>query len=330
MTAKTVLIHAGLAKTGTTSIQTMLHGSRRALRAQGISTWGHKGFHSRPLATAFGRPERRKATKVYVGKAEDVRAELAAAIAASEPTFVLSAEAVSHFRPDELATFSAFFRDLGVQAKVLVYVRRPDSHSVSLVQQVLRDGRVLSKAVLRTDVLNYPERIGYLFEAFGRDAVDVRLCPEGGDPHALIVDFLEAIGAEPSFSLDWLQPQNGSLSHRAAMLLSTLNGEASSSEARRSYKWLIPLLRTHVPGPPFRLRQDVLDGILARHAQHIRWLEAETGLDLSPRPNGAAPEDAPASDAALAPLLLSLVQQICRLQARVDAAEAQRNDAGAA
>jgi hypothetical protein len=321
MAASKVLIHAGLAKTGTTSIQAMLYASRRALADQGISVWRMKrGAHSRPLTTAFGKPEARKSVKAYPGDPAEIRASLASAIAASHPTFVLSAEAVSHFALDELESLVGLVRESGAEAKAIVYVRRADRHAVSLVQQVLRDGRTLADAMVRTDTMSYRDRIGPLFEAFGKDNVDVRLCPEpGADPDALLLDFLGVIGARPAFALERFRSRNTSLSHRAALLLSAINDAARSSPARRSYRWLVPLLREKLPGPPFRLPADALAAILDRHQDDIRWLREQTGHDLSaPDPAPGEPAVSLETDQALAPLLLSLVEQIVDLNAALE------------
>ena len=286
MPVERIFVHAGLQKTGSTAIQAALAGSRRELRRAGVSVWRIAVNHNAPLRIAFGRVTPRRAAEWYgrFGDREKVRRHLANAIERSQPSFLITSELLSTAAQAELATLRDWLRETAPNARlsIVVYVRRVDRHLSSFVQQQIRRGYTISQAIADTKIISYRDRIGVLFDVFGRDEVDVRLCPEIDEqgPNALLADFANAVGLpfQPRPTRD---RQNNSLSQAACQLLDEVNG--AIGKAPRDVQLVqrfLPELRASLPGPAFRLPALTLRDIAERHRSDIEWLSKNTGIDL--------------------------------------------------
>lgn len=134
---RTVYIHCGLHKTGTTAIQTALADGRDTLRAHGVlypaSGDEHAGHHNLAWQIS-GRPE-------FSPDALTIT-DAVAQIAAFDGDAVLSSEDFESFmdNPAALAPLVQPLRELGRRVCVLVYVRDAASYALSLYMELLKHG----------------------------------------------------------------------------------------------------------------------------------------------------------------------------------------------
>lgn len=310
MAAEIIHVHAGLHKTGSTSIQHMLAEETPGLAAAGFSVWSISANHSIPLRLVFdaaGEGARGPLDAERFGDPASVVRHLADEIGRSRRNFVISAEAISAFHLASLERFAATLHEAapGAEIRVVVYVRRPDRHAPSYVQQLLKRGHTIAHALDEMGVLKFRLRIGTLMKVFGRDRVDVRLAPELDEagPTRLLADYLAAIGA-PALTVRSEAAANPSLSMEAVLLMDQVNSLAQQEgQPNVRYGRLVQVLRTALPGPSYRLSEPLLREIVAAHRDDFDWLAEETGIVLR------LPEDLepPAAVEPLSPSVVRLV-----------------------
>lgn len=293
MTAETIFIHAGLHKTGSTALQSALWRIPFRARRAGLSVWRIEQNHNAALRVAFGksRGARGEEWRARLGTPDAVRAHLRNALSGSARKFLLTSEILGMFPPADLTTMRDWLRATAPNARlaVIVYVRRLDRHLSSFAQHQIRRGHTIEQAIADTRIIRFRERIGHLFDIFGRQSVDVRLCPErdtdGKD--ALFADFASALGV----SIRWPRRrvrQNESLSQSACELLDRVNAAAQANGSKpRDLQGFMAQLRNTLPGPSFRLSGSALRTIVEQHRDGIDWLYEHTGIRL------ALPDDLP-------------------------------------
>lgn len=298
MTAREVLVHAGQHKTGSTTIQRALSLSTMALQQRGVTVWNIAPNHSVPLMVALdarlGPSSSPEPWRRFRGTAADVWPHLREALLASESTFVISAEGLAKQGSPRLRGLREFVADVvpDAQIRVVLYVRRPDRHLHSYVQQALKGGLTVRQALQDVAVLSYREQVGSMFDAFGRANVDVRLMPElapFSGCNRLLVDFAEALG-KPGIEWPAVAPLNQSMSQAAAELLDEMHAARPPHVAfGQTHRRTTTRVRQQVAGPAFRLLTVDVQATLQRYETDIEWLRQTTGIDL----RGPYPEEPP-------------------------------------
>lgn len=278
------IVHIGMHKTGSTSIQYSLRGfdDSRFLYAR----LGDDPNHSRPMLSLFvSQPElhhlfRRQgvdasAVSKYI---EKTRTDLErAVVAANGRTLVISGEAISHFPQDALIRLRDDFHKRFEDVMIVGYVRSPAALLSSSFQEQVKIGAV-NQFDLEQQYRSYRFKVEKFDEVFGQERVHVWKFDVGSFPDGCAVrDFCQRLGIElPSARVVRL---NDSLSRQAVSLLYT-------------YYRLGPMGATPMPGPklmkcltamgnePFRISSDVIKPILEKHRADINWMEARLGQSL--------------------------------------------------
>ena len=211
---KTLYLHIGQPKTGTTALQNFLAANSAELEAQGLS------FPLMPFTWRFALPERnalflsaQKTDETGVPLDEEDRAMrrrcLDIVLSSFEKTdaVLLSDEALwRHAAKDDLAFLRALLshaQDNAYAIKVIVWLRRPDELAMSWHSQNAKSPypnralpwkNWLRRFEGRLDLLTPLERVSSLV---GRDNVIVRVFDErlrGKGPHAIHDEFLGCLG----------------------------------------------------------------------------------------------------------------------------------------
>lgn len=234
---RTVILHIGTGKTGTTAIQAYLRSAREELLARGFcypQTFGSK-HHGHLIAVMD--PSARRWKDIVENSDAPGPGGIAASIAeelASLPDTVhgvifssemlyghsLDSDGPRRLR-DFLAPHAASFR-------IIVYLRRQDEKAVSGYSTGLKGGRDLEDPLMpregKLDALDYARFLRPWAEAFGREAIIVRIFDRaelvGGD---VITDFLEAAGIGPLATPRKEGVQNPSLAAPALEFLRRIN-----------------------------------------------------------------------------------------------------------
>lgn len=229
--AKRCIVHVGLAKTGTTTVQDFLFANRRAiLRRHGIlyPTKYANHFH---FQTAFSDAPSSLIQVRRMGITDDARAREfgASFLSAFEKEFrrirpeelLISSEYFSSMHSSELVRLGDYLRSLCEDLAVLIYLRDPWTLAVSAVQQRLKDGLSAGRIVFRyTGFLR-------LFGKFEKE-LSARITARpyigaGATRTDIIADFCEAVGIGSDGMQQPSQEANQSVGYTTMSLLSALN-----------------------------------------------------------------------------------------------------------
>ncbi|HID66795.1 MAG TPA: hypothetical protein EYP31_00610, partial [Roseibacterium sp.] len=139
---KRVVMHVGLGKTGTRTIQTTLAGNRRSLAQLDVVYPGADLAHHDLLALIhhkgaghFWYTRRGLDARAAHAAAQRQMSALRAAAATQAPTIILSSEYFQTLRAPQIADFDRQIAALGYQLETLCYIRAPLAHTASRIQQ---------------------------------------------------------------------------------------------------------------------------------------------------------------------------------------------------
>ena len=304
--AKRVILHVGPPKTGTSAIQAAMDQHRKRLAAEGIGYWSAGRAHSAALPVALGEsPADLPSWRRRKLPAGDLRAGLLAELAASE-TFVLSAN-ISGYAPQRLRALLDLTSSDGAEVVAVYYVREPRAHLTSIVQQNLKGGLTIARALAEAEPP--AARLERLYAAFGSGGMQVRAYRGRG----LVSDFLTAIGV-PAALAEALTPtiRNESLSHEAAMMMDAVQTLAAAEGEQLAFgNALAKMLRAELPGPRFQLPQSAHAAYLARYAVDLDRVSARLGEDVLGLPSSVAPPpEVPPADPRYAKILYALARRL--------------------
>lgn len=234
-TRRHAILHIGVQKTGSTSIQGWLHENAAALAAQGVHVPVSLGrrVHNRLLDLAR-RPDRADPALL-----DALRAELAA-LPAARHTLLFTSENLAAKLPDHaaVARLRALLDPFCNRYTVIVYLRRQDEFAVSVRSTEARRGDIDPEVFFGRVPFDYAALLDRWAAVFGRDAIHPRLFVRdlmpGGD---VVADFLSAAGLSVPAGPVVPSQENPSLVPAAQMLLARLAGAARS----RGYASLLDL-----------------------------------------------------------------------------------------
>ena len=288
-----VLVHPGMHKTGTSSIQATL-----AAYAQEKWNFPHSAngnlsalmslvFEDDPLSNAGlkaqGLSPDDAAKRAYESR-KRLENELEKAFTARK-NFVFSAERISVAPQSSVERLYQFFVDRGCRPRVVSYVRTPVSYMQSAFQQGLKANGV---ARMEHERLwpGYRSRFEKLDTVFGRDNVVIKpfksSCLVEGD---VVIDFFHEMG-EP-ISPDRVVRVNESLSLEACALLYAQRKlgkgfvQGFLGAARKNSSFVNCLAKLN--GQKLSFSRSYCEPIIERNKKDLAWIEAriaESILDL--------------------------------------------------
>lgn len=279
-----VVIHLGMAKTGTSSLQYLLAANREVLLRHGVlyPTTPGRARHTRlgmfvksddelvrtPAWHRMGKPDPRRFRRRF-------RRRLLAEIAEAAPArVVLSDEALFGLDPESIVRLRRLTERIGGPVRVVVYLRRQDDHVVSRYQQEVKTGETRRLAQWIAEGGNsgydYHQRLCRWRDVLEPHAVVARRFEPttfaGGSLHS---DFLDA--AEIGVAADALAPvpdRNESLDAETVEFLRILNLHRLENEQVEvryvDNAELVERLRDHRRGPALTLPEAVLDETMRR------------------------------------------------------------------
>ncbi len=251
-----LVIHIGMHKTGSSSIQHYLSRNRRLLRLLGVlypDSVGADGRRQPKHAALFdaisheadqGRPH-----PAYGPSAAMVEALARRIESSGGRVAVLSAEGFSGPKPDfarALAPLAARF-----DASVVVFLRRPDLwaesfHRQMVISRQVREARPLRAFLAAPEMqahLDWPRILGWWREAFGAEAIHIRaFAPGAGGPGPVRAFIAAASLPRPCLLLPHLGAHRNP-APEGARLLAMLreNALASGAPAAETESALAPL-----------------------------------------------------------------------------------------
>lgn len=304
MDAKNGILHIGLPKTGTTSFQNALYGSRdRLLREHGIFYPSIEPNHTNALCTMFLDDPRLHVSMQMQGitdvaEAEAVRRDYFDRMerdieSARWRTLVFSAEGLANLPASSLSKLKRWASKYVEDWKVLFWTRHPVNYTASNMQQLIKNGRHLQEMEenVQRFMPNFKGRMAIAFNAFGRQALEVTafedaVQEEGG----VVAAFCRRIGMDEAAALDvasGTEVQNESMSMLATAILDSMNRQrplligGKINPLRRNGE--VPFI-CRIKGPKFDIPAKLKHRIRLLSRPDVQWLndtfETEHYLDV--------------------------------------------------
>ena len=190
---KSIILHIGPDKTGSTAIQYTLAENVDLLESCGVLYSGGTGRNDKALALAFSKNIRRalsrnsgRKPKRDHGYVEKLQQRVKSS---SADHLILSHEGLIHLTAEELWALREFLTGMSERVIVVLYARDPFSYALSAMSQRVKTGRRAWN--YNPPVIAYQNHIEQWADVFGREALDVRLFSRevfpGGD---VVLDFI--------------------------------------------------------------------------------------------------------------------------------------------
>ncbi len=298
---RTLILHIGLHKTGSSAIQAALarHGRALARHGVGVSRLGRNP--SLVLITAFAEPGRAAHGNRHRGLTDPGALARASArararierdfAAAACPVHVLSAEGLAHLGAGGVDALAALAARWFSHVRVIGYVRPPRAHVTSAIQEVVKQGQDARFITAHPPLPQYRFSIAPYLTRFGREQTRLTLYGPGLD---VVGDLFGQLGLA-GLGTARARPVNVGLPLRAVRLLLALNARHPSGTAPPYGRVLAGRL-ARLGGPGFGVPAAFLDDLMAQpdQRQDVDWMARMLGADLTepdipPAPDGLTP-----------------------------------------
>lgn len=315
-----VILHVGMHKTGSTSIQRSLQGH------DGVGFRYLRAFpggpnHSTFLFSLLGRGDLardgRAGAPVHVPHAEQLvtAAEASRLLDADlallgDRRLIVSGEGAMQLSTAELRSLARALGARDAATTVHAYVRPPAAYATSVFQQHIKNGR-MTRFDLRTRFCDYRERFEKLDRAFGREQVLLRkFDPRGFEGQCVVRDFCRwiALDGEPE-----ALRSNESLNSEVVRLLYIFHRMVEAGVVERGDT------KTHnarvralagIDGDRLRFAPSLLRRHLDARQDDTAWMEERLGVSL----HESLGDDGPGDIAAEADLWALRPQTVERLR----------------
>jgi hypothetical protein len=296
-----LILHIGMPKAGTTSIQRWLMANRDAALKRGLDYWSIAENHSEAMFLAFAGPERvAKGTMWFQRDAQSANSD-PAKLKASFNQFLkglagrtgfVSAEVLWTLVPADVKSLARFLNRRQIDTRVLCLIRPPAEFMRSSTQQRCRTSLAIDELGLgfRNKVAIQYRRLDAWADYFGRE--NIVLEQFGGNVVGQLLDILERFGIPvsiPEFDEQNLNPSISLLAAKALLALnqSQIEGPAGSGDSARQLRAILK----DIQDAEFLLPDSVLqrmrpvfekeaDYLVERFSMNREWLLADSvGID---------------------------------------------------
>lgn len=286
-----IVLHIGMSKTGSTAIQmAMANYDRGGTRYAQLGDPNHSIALNAIFAIDVGQEAQR--SMHFLGQTAQERemdrvrfgAMLESELALERERLIISGEVLSTFDRTGVQALWERLSDVSDSLEIIGYARDPMSFASAIVQQCVK-GR---GAQLQTSV-RYRENFGAFQDIFGRDAFhlkayDLRRFPQS----SVVADFSEQLSLE---HVDLGIHENPAGSLASIKLLNLLRVRlpllAGHPELAKGWTRLYPWLQSTIPGPKFRLPDDIAASFCSR--AEVDWLFDNFGIDFRDPPYPETP-----------------------------------------
>ena len=319
-----IVIHAGLHKTGTTSIQASLNSPKneKILSSQDWlypKEWPEN--HSIPVYSVFcSQPELYHINARQNLSGEQIRDineayvnYLKKEVSLKCPKkLIISGEDISKLGQDELLRFKRFLHSTFNPdvIKVIVYVRHPVLLATSRLQQKIKNGRhTLTSGLLEVDLSkrghSIRQPITNLVSVFGQEMTEVYSFEEAvKESHGLVGHFLTVLSFNRN-EIDRFQimKRNESLSLLAAEIISFVNERIPFFVRNRSHGSKMCKVANHalrqnedtrpienIQGDKFEISWDKVEELKEKYNDEITWIRDHYAIDYSSMLRDRRPE----------------------------------------
>jgi hypothetical protein len=333
-----LVLHVGLAKTGTTAFQAFLAANKESLAETGLHYPDMlRGPNHAQLAAAFSQRITGVSRSCGVREPEDrtkLRQRLRRKLGTVDqaPSWIVSSEHISTMlrRPEDISALSEFVCSIFDEVLVVVVVRRSDYWVPSAYVESVKAGspRPLDGQFVRrrSYLLDHQRFLRRWSKAFGAD--HVRIVPfletDKSNPALLPARILAVAGVPTDVSMAWPTPphvRNESLSGEAIEVIRQLNATLPQSPMRlaKTRRAAVTTVRQNWPGRSLGLTPLAADELLARG-----WVRTGVGQTRYAASDGweqwsAQPDAATTPPATVRQREVALATRLLREQGVVDA-----------
>ena len=304
---KQTILHIGLEKTGTTSIQFLLRQNREQLLKSSIlvSNYSASGNNFHLAVASYAKFRADGLTRqLSIGSEAELQKfrqatiqALAVEIKSTAPEkVILSSE---HFQSrllgtDDIALLRSLLEEAGCQnIRVLLYLRDPLKIAMSHHGMAIKKGIHVTEEFYRPEhrrishIIDHKKTLSNWAAVFGEANIDVRLYPEGQSGDVLIADFLAAAGISPNqLDLSKQELRNVNLNALALESLNRVNAKSDRVRLLAEDRWLFNRLEQEFAGRGLVPTPEVVE-LFAEHfsADHKliakRWFDSKNPLFVS-------------------------------------------------
>lgn len=285
------LLHIGVPKTGTTSIQSTLFwsGHNECFRSLTLDT----DFGNQLVLGAFAHDlhVRRRffGATIPANKRDQFRRDsqhyLEQCLTACRhegSTPILSAEAAWSFSPEDFDRMKATLSRHGFTTRIVCYLRAPLDLIESGFAQKVKIGDPTSQTLPANVNFRFADKVRRLDEVFGRDQVSLCLFSPTDFPDRCVVQhFCRLVGIPVEKSQ--VIRDNDSLNQNAIKFLYAANtydhGSFGTLWTRLKRRVLREALRD-LPGPPLRFHPSITAGVVTEMSEDRSWLEERLGRSI--------------------------------------------------
>lgn len=303
MNCETAIVHIGLHKTGTTSIQRTLHKNSASLLSKTGDCYLDAGAnHSPVLYSMFCDAPERYRINILNGRTDadairqwnaTERARIEAGLHNTDARrLLISGEDLSALSDDGAARLRDWMLQFASAARVVAVVRDPLEWASSNAQQLIKGGQSLEHVEQNPRSQNIKRKLETFVRVFGQENITVRHFSElRSTPDGLFVAFCDAIGVDSAWSRG-VTPVTGnvSISWGAARIISALNKKRppidNGERGAGRYYGDIDIFRA-IAGPRFQLPPEIRERVVKQAQSDAHFLRDTFGLDLI-RTNAAA------------------------------------------
>lgn len=272
------IVHFGMHKTGSTSIQRSLYTHLPDPRFRYISILGAN--QSIPLITLYGKKESAIAVNAHV--VQTLQKRFADALRTCEGrTGILSGEAISALPHHGLQRLHETLQAHFASVEAVGYVRSPVAYMESAFQQRVKSGH--AQLDLEKVWPRYRQRFQKFDQVFQRHTVQLwKFDPASFLNRDVVLDYCSRIGI--AYPPERTIRVNESLSTNAVKLLYTyFRHRPPRGLDRRLEPAAAALVRklSTIPGPKFRLSSELTAPLIERHRSDICWMEERMATALT-------------------------------------------------
>lgn len=279
---KQAIIHIGMHKTGTSSIQrTFKEYDDGEMRYVQLGSVNHSHLICAIFKEDIGKRSSsndKRSMMVVGGRIGDIKNKLDQEVSLDRREIIISGEGIVRLSEEEIQKMVDYFSKKGLEPQFLAYVREPIGFSSSSFQQQLKADRTRFQVVLP----QYRHRFERFIDIAGRESVEfIEFSRDKLLNGSVVSDFASRIGAEAKNLNE--HTANESLSATTVALLFFWNKEAlvtpESMVEAKARRATIRFISKHFPGK-FRFDQ----GLLLRNLDEddVRWMEDVSGFSLMP------------------------------------------------
>jgi len=289
---KTLLLHMGPDKTGSTAIQHALGSNAEYFERSGVLCSPSSFQNDRNLAVAFCKSDRRagrlfNADKKRRGASKKYLNEVQNRVAGTTAdTLILSHEGLVKLNKAELIRLCSFLQALTESIHVVLYARPPGSYAISGMSQRVKTGR---RAHLEyPPVIVYKDIIKRIVSVFGRECVELRRFDSKVFPSGdVVLDFLSMPVLKQLQNLDRKPLVNTFKGNPSFSRMGLLVGDrvlailGAKAPVGQRFKALFAEDLYLLQGEKMALSPLQVLIIKTRSARHTKYLEREFGVVFS-------------------------------------------------